>query len=178
MLEQLEPAIEKLLKENPNLRQKSQLNVLMTLGTFHTGFFKLLRKKGTSVSREFSEMPYTFSFFNEAVRRARFGMEVSDELVAKALLEKFLLDRFGWEIWQLTNLSYKTYLFVRILASQFTFDEIKNLFDEWYKYGDQKKSQEFLFLYLDKKGIKFPQSPEEFDKFLEKFKKPSRHASK
>jgi hypothetical protein len=176
MLSQLKPVITKFLRKNPNFYQKDKINVLLTLGSIHTDLYHELKRGGGSVSREFPEMPYSFDFASEAVRRARFELEISNDLAAKALLECFLEKSLGRFIGQLTNSTDKAMLFIRLLASQFTFEEIRDLFG---KADPEGKNFADLFLSaLHTKDIKFPTSPVKLDAFLAKFKKLQRLGEK
>jgi hypothetical protein len=101
MQEGIDSKIQEILEEHPRLKEKfehgQKLNVLMTLGTFHTGVSHGLTQKGENVERRFNhEMPFTFSPLHELMRRYRFKKEATDELAAQALFHFILRPEFDF----------------------------------------------------------------------------------
>ncbi len=96
MQKRAEVAIEHMAQTDPYLQEKinkgEKLNVLMTLGTFHTGVSHNLKKEGHVVETQFNhELPFTFSPLHELMRRYRFNKDVDDQLAAQAVCYAALL---------------------------------------------------------------------------------------
>lgn len=61
MVSRLRPKVQELLNENSALKEKDKLNVLLSLGAFHTGFWHALKKTGEKVSADFGAPSVIFS---------------------------------------------------------------------------------------------------------------------
>ncbi len=157
MLSQFKPKIQELLEQNPILRNKEKLNVLLTLGAAHTGIWHNLKKAGEKVSVDFSSWPVIFSFNNEVVRKYMFSLEIDDELASRAMLE--------WEIMKYNILpplgsSLRTQKVMRKIFFRFNQEEIRELLTQPYYL------LETFYSKLAEKNLKIPESGEEAEEFL------------
>lgn len=166
MIEQLEPRVQELLKDYPDLQNKQQINILLTLGSLHTFFYHNL-KKDYSTTRVMSKTYRVFDFYLEAKRRLMLGKPVDDGFLARANMNQCLF--MLWELYpnrllQLISDSYKIEV-SRKLCVLFSFDEIRDMFegaediDSWNSLFEEE---------LSRKGFKMPQSEKELDGFLAK----------
>ncbi|HVQ44807.1 MAG TPA: hypothetical protein VMT30_07665 [Candidatus Saccharimonadia bacterium] len=88
MLERLEPELEAILERHPELKQKSELRVVDSVGAFHTALHhEAVRTMGVEATRSFPGRPYSFNYRGELERSMRFGKEPSRDLLAKAYIE-------------------------------------------------------------------------------------------
>ncbi len=164
MFSQIKPALEKILEENPDFKNKERIKVLLSLGVFHTGIWHMLKKEGRKnnqrVSARFSVSPLVFEFFSEAVRAYRFGKEPDDELITRATMEQELC----WLTLLIpTKDSLKQHRCLRKIVSLFGCEEIKGMFEQ------SRNKDDFASLFkkkLKEKNIEVPDSEEELDKFL------------
>lgn len=130
MLSQLEPAIRESIENHPGLQDKKQLKVLLSLGAYHTGLFHDMKQKGYSVEREFGELPVSFGYAGEAMRKHSFDKKVDDDLVAKSMLENLIWRNFKESILKLSTNSMANLKSLDKIVSKFSFEEVKNLFDK------------------------------------------------
>lgn len=174
MLSHLTPYIQKVLEDYPQLKEKDELKVLLSLGGYHTSFYHALKKGGQDINREFSVMPFVYSYFTEGMRRFSFGRDVDDELAARIFLESVFQGGLRNNLSRVlqTN-SPKSEAFVRKVISQFSLRDAKEIFEK----GNIKSKEVFvkrsgvLDLFIDKfieKGITLPKSAQELDEFLAK----------
>jgi hypothetical protein len=88
---QLVQLVQKEISENPKLQgivnEKGFLDVAVSFGAAHTSLYHDLKNTGADADQKFGEQPFIFGFYAEALRRARLGLEIPDDLVAKALCE-------------------------------------------------------------------------------------------
>jgi hypothetical protein len=76
-----------LLKNKPELQNKQELDILFSMGSFHTRLYHEMKKGGDDVAREYQSMPYTFSPRMEVERLVHFkGREVAESSMPKVLL--------------------------------------------------------------------------------------------
>ena len=162
MLTQFPIKMRELLEIYPQLKEKKQIKVLLSLGFYHTSVYNNIKKQGGEINREFSTMPYVYGFGSEAMRRYGFGKDVSDELAANMFLENLLMVTLPHE---LTERNDKFVIFSRRVVSQFSFQEAEEVFNR-IKQGEDRK--EILEDKLKQKGIKIPQTEQELDEFLAK----------
>jgi len=128
MLKQLQPQIQELLKTHPELRERQEINILLSVGGAHTSLDRYL-KEDYQTTREFSKIPMIFPYRDEALRRHMFKKPVDDELVARIATERTLSKAHRNIIDTLTNDSPKKAIAIRRLISRFSFDELKKMFE-------------------------------------------------
>ncbi len=155
----LQNKIKELVESSSELKDKKDIKVLVKLGSYHTPVYHGLRRKGLSVSREFANMPEIYTLATEASRRQGLtkNKELSDEFVAKALMEKFI-EQY---IWRATKNSSKATRVLRKILSKLDLDNIEEISKE---IGENPK-EKFVKI-LEKRGIKLPETEEEVDNFL------------
>jgi len=183
MLNRLDKELRNLMND-PMFSKKERIKILMYLGAFHTGFYQVLKERFPgSIFRRFSVMPLVYPFILEVSRRIYFGKEIDDELASKSLLEELLFySALGLAKNPRQLLipsksikdSYSFHLLLRKLVEKFSYEEIKEFFDEvgeLIRKGEKKKNI-YLFVLrnflnkLERKGIK----DENFEKFYEIYK--------
>lgn len=166
MISQLRPTIQELIKTYPSLKDKSEIKVLLSLGSAHTFVYHNLKRDNQETTRTFSRTPEVYDFETEALRRLIFGIEVDDELVGKVFLEGvfFKTHGVGFDTGDVGD-SSKIAKYVRKLISQFSFEEAREIFERLKKGEKAKGIFETKFT---EKGIQLPQSEQELDAFLAK----------
>lgn len=184
-LSQFKPTILQSLQEYPWLKKKERIKILLMLGQIHTTFYHALKNREESVTRSFRNIPATYSFSGETLRRYMFGKKITNELVAKAFLETILFGNPLEASMQVVEEdSDKLDRLQRKIISQFSFEDAKEIFERFkqkiLELGRSGANREELirpiFLYismwfhnkLKEKGIKIPQSEKELDEFLAK----------
>jgi len=166
MISQLRPTMQELIKTYPSLKDKSEIKVLLSLGSAHTFVYHNLKRDSQETTRTFSRMPEVYGFETEALRRFIFGREVDDDLVSKVFLEGVFLKThdLGRNIGNVGD-SSKIEKYVRKLIPQFSFEETKEIFER-LKQGE--KAKQIFDIKFAEKGIRLPQSERELDEFLAK----------
>lgn len=164
MLSQLKPQVEAILKEHPELKDKQEIQVLLSLGADHTSIYHSLKEENIQVTRVFSENPFVYPFGLEVERRNVFGRPIENELVGQALTEILLWRAFRPHLEDLAEQdTQKVTVFTRKLISVFSSDEIKNMFEGASKFEEWPA----LFLQgLREKGLRIPLTKQELDEFL------------
>lgn len=171
MVGQLKTKVGEIIDTNPDLRTKGDVNVLVSLGSVHTGVYYELRESGERAEREFNVMPQVYSLGDEGVRRYMWEKPVDQELLAQILLEKAFGEVFQLELEKVSTDNTKIELFKRKVASQFGIDEIKDIFrvltyTDWNFF---KRSFEGHMVYLmEEKGLKLPESEDELQNIIKK----------
>lgn len=183
MLNRLDEELRKLMND-PMFSKKERIKILMYLGAFHTGFYHVLKERFPgSIFRRFNVMPLVYPFIVEVSRRICFGKEIDDELASKSLLEELLF----YSVISLAKNpkqilipsksikdSYSFHLLLRKLVEKFSYEEIKEFFDEVGELIRKGEEIENIYLFvlqnfinkLESKGIK----DENFEKFYEIYK--------
>lgn len=158
----------------PKDTQKNQTNILIFLGAAHTGVFHYTKRdRIDQSSRSFASMPYLFPIEGEIYRRYLFGKEVPDTIIAQKIFEFFLMRFIFNALYKLSgNKKDKVYNFSRGMAGNFSFDEIKKMYEDVKESGFSSQASldahltAVLNAALTKKGIRLPKSPEEFAAML------------
>ena len=177
MFNQLRNFIKKLkedIKKNPeffpNIKNKHKINILLTLGAIHTQLSHNIHKGFYEVaSRKFQTTPFIMPIGFEITRRNIFGKKVSDELLAANLIEGMLFPILFNEVIKISRDWHKSFLFLRMVVAKFSFEEIKNM----YKSIQSNRTKKAVIITnaLSRKGIKIPQTPEEFMNMLPRYVK-------
>ncbi|MDO8522962.1 MAG: hypothetical protein Q7S12_01590 [bacterium] len=128
MILQLEPKMREVVEKYPELQNKKQLKLLLSLGAFHTGLFHELDKKAYDVKREFGDTPIVFDSRSEALRRHMFDKKVGDELVLRAMFETLVGKYFSKDFKKKSDDSLEQLKMLREVGALFSFDEMKNLY--------------------------------------------------
>jgi hypothetical protein len=183
MLNRLDEELRSLMND-PRFSKKERIKILMYLGAFHTGFYQVLKERfPESIFRKFSVMPFVYSYNAEVLRRIYFGKEIDNELASKSLLEMLLFSSIFGLAEKLEQIfipsmslkdSYSFHLLIRKLVEKFSYEEIKEFFDEVGKLIRKGEEIENIYPFvlqsflnkLESKGIK----DENFEKFYEIYK--------
>ena len=139
----------------PALKNKKDIKILLALGAMHTGIFQKLREQRQEAARTFHRTPYRFSYINEVARRHLFHKEVSDDLIAKELLETLASNADSSWFFHSTEASFQ-----RDILARFNTEEIKDLYNQmrsnqYMQYAVFRKRFREL---AKKKGIELPRS--------------------
>ncbi|MDO8429447.1 MAG: hypothetical protein Q7S88_02345 [Candidatus Daviesbacteria bacterium] len=125
MLSQLDPTVQSIIQNSPDLKDKKEIQVLLVIGAVHTGLYIDLKKKlPDKVSREFSNSPYNFDYESEALRAFMFEKQVDDILLARSLLQRVLQNTL--DISSLNFGEFKDSL--REIGSEFLTDDVEEVF--------------------------------------------------
>lgn len=92
MLKSFYDSLLKKLKEKPELQNKKELKILVTMGAFHTRLFHEMKKMGNSVTREFDdEMPYRYHTHEGIQRQINLkGPDSAEQYMPKKILSSIL----------------------------------------------------------------------------------------
>ena len=174
MLEQLPIKIEDIIESNPELRGKSTIRVLIQLGAAHGSIYHRLKAQGAIAERTYPTSRYTVGDFrNEAIKKAKHGKSLTDELVARVMLQKEFDDvytnpsLYGEDYSLLTRDPVKMLYFKRYALSQFSLAEIEEMFTN--NGGDSVDFFLAMEQKLRSKGIHFPKNERELDEIVKKY---------
>lgn len=143
MLRNFEDKIERILSENPHLQKgpDGQLNVLISMGVYHTSLRRIFDSAGikshseytTITGKEKGEAKILYSYGTEAIRSYANGIEPSDDVVARALIENIITtaisEKHPVRHDDITVLEQIEYL--RDYVSRLTDDEIHEVYELW-----------------------------------------------
>lgn len=88
MIDSLVSGITDITESHPRLRNKNEVNVLVTLGSAHTFVSQVLRSSNPRrVTREFPTRPYNFPFHHRCLRAGQFGVNLPELVLAQSLAE-------------------------------------------------------------------------------------------
>lgn len=125
-------------RQIPELSARNQVRILFHLGSVHTYIYHRVREEDPKTKKYFKTNPHIYNYEQEAVRRYIFGKEVSDDLVAKVMLEHIFS--------QTGKLSYATQkgnaANERATIGKLSIEQIKELYEE--KRGKFHPEDEFL----------------------------------
>lgn len=149
-VEKLQVEIKKLLEQHSELKNKDELNILITFGAVHTTLYQSMKKEfpDSNFTRVFNEQIQRYSYMHEAIRRLLFDKQVNDELLARGLLEAYLSNLPAIKHMRDRN---KAFEHLRRMASQCSYDQIKTICHELHR-GEQ------LTEILDIMGIEYPKA--------------------
>lgn len=109
------------------LKNKSNIKILIFLGAYHTEFMHHLYRKNEKVSRP-GPKPYIYGHLTEAQRRHAFGKEVSDDLVAKSIFEYLLDGLFSKELKDASTRNTSSQMIIeRRIVEKFSMEEIREI---------------------------------------------------
>lgn len=169
MVERFLPELEELMRDHPELMKQKNINILFTLGAFHTTLYHRFKQAGIAVDRVFSRTPYIYPYSAELDREIMFGREPKRDLLAKAYLENVLAKAFmsnaPKEEWRSTD---DALAYLRQITSAFDTEEIGSIYDQ-VKSG--QLTPDATNRLLKEKGLGvLPQNSQELQELLEKQK--------
>jgi len=165
ILDHLEPRVKELIGEHPSLKDKKEINVLLSLGLAHDPIYIDLKKRGGETVRFFGQSSPVFSFMEEGARRLRFNKPIEDDLASKMYLEMIFNGSFGRDIDKMTEDTMKSVKLSRKILRKFSFEEARQIFES-IKIGQDPRL--VMETKLKEKNINLPQSEKEMDEFLAK----------
>ena len=90
MVDNFEEEIDRILYARPDIIKKSEVNILITMGAYHTQLYHAFRERGIEANRDFSKSPYRYDFKTELERSIAFDREPSHEMLERVLGEDML----------------------------------------------------------------------------------------
>ncbi len=164
MIEHFAESVRNIISENPELLNKKDIHILMSLGDGHSAIYHFLKQiGGENVSREYKSNPL-FGFITEIIRRATFDKEITEDIKEKALCEFILSQGLNHLIYRVTKDSCKVQELLRYYASQFTPEEIQSLYYRWKSRNTTATEASMAF--LKSKNIPFPENAADLDEIL------------
>ncbi|HEU5121216.1 MAG TPA: hypothetical protein VFT59_00075 [Candidatus Saccharimonadales bacterium] len=152
MAERFEEEITRILDEHPELKEKPRLNVLISIGAYHTRLRHALQEKGVQSEQHFPESPYVYDYVNQLTRTYAYGKEPTRELLEKAYLQALLHSAAQAELsavpGQYNHDKLERYL--RSVVDAFNSEEIQQVYD---LYKNQVLSVQLLDGILSSKGL-------------------------
>lgn len=168
MRDQIKPQTQaqEFLDVYPELKNKQEIHVLLSLGNVHTSLYHSLRKEGGQTTRTFSKLPYIFGLHVEVLRSHMFNKPVDDQTVARVVAESSLHITLYKYFSTITKDSSKINQFIRMLVSGLSIDEIKNTFNRARSHSE---FQDGLLKHISAKNPgAVPKTEKDMDKILAK----------
>ncbi len=136
ILKNIKQNLLELLKNKPELQNTEELNILFSMGSFHTRLYHEMKRDGNNVTREHQSMPYTFSPRYEVERMIHFkGIEKAESSMSKVLLY-LLLGKTGiFPLDKMTN--EQQHMVINKFNSE---GQIKELYE---KYRQSESDEQF-----------------------------------
>lgn len=132
MVANFEEEIEQVLKSRPDLMQKHELKILVSMGLYHTRLGHIFTKSGMKTDRHFSTKSYTYGYQNEAIRNFTFHKEPSDELIQRSVTES-IVDTYVQQKLRgrdkIKSATITTYL--RNTVSALTVEDMEDIYDAY-----------------------------------------------
>lgn len=141
-----------LLEDHPELKEQSEVNVVMQFGAGHYGLLDKFQAKGIATEVKFSVEPYVEPYAVQIENDLAFGREPSSDLLAKAYFENMLLKRLHALSVRDTEIYCK---YSSAVASQFTIEDVKALHEE-EKKAPSIKDRRLIDKMIEEKGLRFP----------------------
>ena len=178
--DKLKKELKTLTKKFPQLKNKTDIRVLVTLGAVHTPMYQKLRPELPSSKMLLGKDTFVFSTGNEIIRRLIKNPQeaINDDLYAEAMLEEFIGQFFIYNI--TNNDANKTAWASRKLVANLSVDQIRsfskaagNLFGEMSMIQSEDVLHRRLIKKLKELGINLPTTEAEVDELinLKKIKK-------
>lgn len=164
--ENLEQTLKAVVNKNPDLKDKKEIKVLMTLGAAHSGVYHLLNRSKIKVTVDYPEKPYVYGYNYEISRRAMFGKEISDAMVCRAAASALLSEVLRKDKINLNNINSLTVeKFSRACIDKFSDEEIISLLKN-LRGVDSKSKLDYFKSQLEQKQIVLPRTQKEFEAYL------------
>lgn len=129
MTRRFETELEEIFTTHPELKDKPELNIVASMGDAHTTLIHKLRANGVNTERTFSNDPYTYDHYTEAIRDFEFGKEPSQDLIAKAHLRDIVNSLLGASMADKATNGHEKEVYIRQVTSQFNMQEIESVHD-------------------------------------------------
>lgn len=154
---QLDPAIDAILKFNKTLAIKDPIRVLLFQGSYHRRVGKLMIEAGMAVKETFAYEPIIYPFQYEVKQKISLGEDIDEELMARAVIEMYVLSLYLFKISQDTRAVDE---YCKKALSRFNLAEIEYSFQE-AKVG----SYNVMTALMRDKGVPFPPSRQDIYAF-------------
>lgn len=146
---------------------KKDVRILFSLGAAHT----LIAHKQALATKNavwsFAALPLVYDFEAEVFRRTLFGKKISEDLLARSLVDRIARGVVYPQLPSITKDYNKIIRFRRFVLSRFTRADIDEIFQKARMATDGFRVFSNLFLEkMKKKSIAVPSSEEELDKIL------------
>ena len=126
-----ETELEKIFSDHPELKQKENLNILQSMGSYHTGLKRAFTDAGVKAEHILHHSPYIYSYRYQMQREFAFGRQPDKDVVAKVLLENVLEDALEHSAVQGDPLGHEESVpYIRKIASAFTTEEIESFYNQ------------------------------------------------
>lgn len=157
----LKEKIKEFIQDEPELKKKKKINVLMRLGQLHTSIYHVLKKEKLPVSRQFSYKPVIFPSIAEIIRTKMINKDkkISNETLARAIIEMML----HTEVLHIIGDTEKLTKIERKISSKLNLKDIKKISE---RMGENP--EENIANSLEQFGIKIPKTEQEMDEMLKK----------
>lgn len=173
MIEKLRKKLREIVNSHQNLIDKVKVKVLLSLGSNHVTLYHAFKKAGLETKREFSRLPYIWSYDAEVDRRKLLTRNnPDDDLISRAFIERILRKFINSIPGKLSSLDRdKGSIIFRILIGALSKDEISELVqsDDPFRNFIRK---------VVSKGLMLPSTDAEADALIEKYAPESKARAK
>jgi hypothetical protein len=157
MADMFEDKIQEILEQNPKLKDKPRLTILISMGPYHTQLRHTFTEKGISSDQKFSTRPYVFSYGIELTRTYAFAREPSRELLERAYVEDLLLEVVKVDPENPAVSSDAFIMSMRLLTSQLSEEQMRELHE---MHKRDKLTTKNVDRFLESNGLDpLPQTP-------------------
>lgn len=160
MVGRFEDKISKVLSERPDLKEKPNLNILFSIGAGHTTLARHLTSIGVDVDRNFSDMPYTYSYAAQLQRTFAHGLEPDQELVQRAYTEGFIGFALNEALDEKSIPLHDKEVYKRLVTSKLSPKQMEKVH---LLYNEDRLDVESIDELLSNNNLKLPQTREELD---------------
>jgi len=179
-IKKLKPEI---IKDYPYLKNQEEIKILVSIGIGHTGLYHRLKGEKIPAQRQFSFLPFISSIATELIRGEQFfpGKDIDNRKLAQSLIEMPV--ELALHENKNINDSFEIMKIGRYLASKFNEKDVEK-FSKMLgeKYSEimntsvfalpgEPKWQQTLEPFLEKFGVKFPETREEVKEIIRKVEK-------
>lgn len=164
--------IRKTLLNNEDLRDKKNLNVLLSYGSGHTPMYHALSRTDHDAKREMRTRPdYVYGYANELQRSISFGIAEEDrntELTARALIETPVYEELDLELMGIDATSNEILHATRLAVEMLKEEDFRDVWNAYIREGDPS----VILSEIKKRGFTMPANREELDELLQSRRKP------
>ena len=159
MADRFEEEIEHILDVYPELKERKNLKILISMGVNHTKLRHAFTMKGIPSDREFSSSPYVYNYRSELKRTLAYAREPTKDLSERAYIEDLLDNLLGVAL-KKTDASYDVrFAYLRNVVSKLNHEQMKDIYD---LYNNGKLTVRYIDNLLQNIGMqKLPRSDEE-----------------
>lgn len=163
MLSYINPKIRELLANNPQLRKKKRLNVLLNLGISHASLFRYLKKDNRETDVKYGAKLNIFSHMEEGFRKSMSGEVIDNNLAARIILELLFFRDWMKSFQSLTKNYTEQSIIDRGILSNFDIKDAEKFFNHVKGGGNPKV---LFYSMLEAKGLQKPKTREGVERLL------------